>query len=385
MLNKKSALPLLIFVLTVTACSSQSVDGTGTSEPRTPSGGAVLRVELEHLLTELTPAPTTLEPACDLTPFSRRAPIRVVVVADDSLSARALDPRTKGMMRVLTDILSFGDTFVAFWPNENQPWLNDAMPAHDILPHWPGAPPVPPAEVSFDGGAVSLEELRRLTQKLIGEFDVVFPGGDSEQTGQGKGLSSTAQIRWRNSARRILQSEEVIRARTVLKEWHSSDQSWAAAVGRYNQECALLADLRERTAEQKRLIDAASPALAPCSPVRQAITRAAATARRGDAGVRLIVVSGDLEPSPCTAFADLGSLPEGALAGIHVLVAPFRPDDARSNYISAERSARALLAEGSPESVTVIFDDEPTAAIAAAALEIVSNDSGQMRKGVVAR
>lgn len=382
MFTKKLAVFLFMAALT-TACGGQSAERTGTSAPATPSEGAALRTELESLLRELTPVPTVLEPACDLGPFSRQAPIRVVVVADDSLSARALDPRTRGMMRVLTDILSFGDTFVAFWPNENQPWLNDAMPAHDILSRWPGTPPVPPAEVSLDGRTVSLEELRRMTHKVIDEFDTAFPNGDSEQIGQGRGLNSTAQIRWRNSARRILQSEEAVRS--AVKEWRSSAQNWAASAARYNQECALLAGLRERTAEQKRLIDAASPALAPCSPVRQAITRAAATARRGEAGVRLIVVSGDLEPSPCPAFADLAALPPGLLEGIHVIVAPFRPDDARSNYVSAEQNARALLAEGSPESVTVIFDDEPTTAIAAVALGIANNNSGQIRKGVVSR
>lgn len=384
MFTKKFAVFLLLFMVGLTtACGSQSAERAPTSVPATPSEGTALRAELESLLRELTAVPTVLEPACDLGPLSRQAPIRVVVVADDSLSARALDPQTREMMRVLTDILSFGDTFVAFWPNENQPWLNDAMPAHGTLSRWPGTPPVPPTEVSRDGGNVSLEELRRMTLKVIDEFDVAFPSGDSERIGQGKGLNSTTQIRWRNSARRVLQSEEAVRA--AAKEWHSSTQSWAASAERYNQQCALLVGLRERTAEQKRLIDAASPALAPCSPVRQAITRAAATARRGEAGVRLIVVSGDLEPSPCPAFADLAALPPGLLEGIHVIVAPFRPDDARSNYVSAEQGARALLAEGSPESVTVIFGDEPTTAIATAALGIANNNSAQMWKGVVSR
>ncbi len=386
MLAKKLAVPLLMVALTTTACAGQGTAGARTGAPRTVSEGTALRVELEHLLTELTLAPTTVEPACNLAPFSRRTPARVVVVADDSISARALDPRTRGMMRILTDILSFGDTFVAFWPNENQPWLNDTIPSRDTLDGWPGTPPQRPAEVSLDGSSVSLEALRRMTQKMIEEFGSVFPGSDSEETGQGKGLNSTAQIRWKNSARRILQSDEAVRARSVLNEWRASDQSWAAAARHHNEECALLPGLRERAAEQKRLIDTASPALAPCSPVRQAITRAAATARRGEAGVRVIVVSGDLEPSPCAAFADLDSLPAGLLEGIHVLVAPFRPDDSRSNYVAAEREARALLAEGSPKSVTVIFDDEPTAAVAAAVLEIVMNESDPMlRKGLVSR
>ncbi|TAK74045.1 MAG: hypothetical protein EPO16_11490 [Dehalococcoidia bacterium] len=386
MFTKKLSVPLLMVALVATACGSQTANGRPAAVHQAPSEATTLRVDLEHLLAELTPAATAVEPACDLSLFSERAPARLVVVADDSVSARALDPRTRGMMRILTDILSFGDTFVAFWPNENQPWLNETVPARDIVARWPGTPPAVPAEVSVSGGSASLEELRRLTQKTIDEFGVVFPGGGAEETGQGKGLDSTAQIRWKNSARRLLQGEDVARARAVLKEWRLSDQGWAAAATRYNQECALVPGLHEQTAQQKHLIDGASPAMATCSPVRQAITRAAATARRGQAGVRLIVVSGDLEPSPCPGIADLASLPPGLLEGIHVLVAPFRPDDGRSNYISAERDARALLAEGSPKSVTVIFDDEPTAAIGAAALEIVRSESGQtLRKGVVSR